>query len=99
MNIIYINPFSVCLWDRDGNGTSRILDAQIIADDALPGTKCLFEYVSCNVVARIGRIHLNKLMGTTGRAQNVGCSGNEVVTRATFCIHYFECILSADCAE
>jgi hypothetical protein len=99
MNIIYINSFNVCLWERDGNVTSRIIGAQIITFDALPGTKYLPEDVNCDVVARIGRIHLNELIGTTGGAQNVGCSGNEVVSMAAFCIRYFEHILPADCAD
>jgi hypothetical protein len=79
------------------NGT--VLGPQTLAYDALPGTKCLLEYVNCDVMARIGRIHLNKFMGTTGLAQNVGYSGNKVVSTATFCIRYFEYVLSVDCAE
>jgi hypothetical protein len=42
---------------------------------------------------------LNELMGMTGRAQNVGCSRNEVSNTAAFCLCYFECILSADSAD
>jgi hypothetical protein len=66
MSIICIDSFSVCLWGREGNIMSRILVPQILTCDALPRTKCLPENVSCDLVVRIGRIHLNKLMGTTG---------------------------------
>jgi hypothetical protein len=84
MSIICINSFSVCLRDRDGGVTSCILGAQLLAYDALPGTKCLPEDVNCDVLARIGRILLNELMEMTGRAQKVECWGNEVVSRAVF---------------
>jgi hypothetical protein len=42
------------------------------------------EYVSCDLLAKIGTTPLKKLMGTAGRAENVGCSGNEVVNNLTF---------------
>jgi hypothetical protein len=63
---------------------SRVLEPQILAYGALPGTEYLPEYVSCDVLARIGMILLNKLMGTAGRAENAGCSGNEVASTTTF---------------
>jgi hypothetical protein len=96
MSVICINSFTVCLWD--GNVTSHIPGLQILAYDALPGRKRLLEYVNCDVVARIRRIHPNKLMETIGRAQNVGYSGNEVMSSATFSIRYFLYIQSDDCA-
>jgi hypothetical protein len=98
MNILCVNSSGVCLRDRDGSVMSRILGPQILTDDALPRTKCLPEYVSCDELARIGRILLNKLMGTTGRAQNIELSRNDVVSMAVFCIGYFEYIRSADCS-
>jgi hypothetical protein len=84
MRIICIDSFSVYLRDRDGSIASRILDPQILVYDAFPGTKCFPEYVNCDVWARIGRILLNKFMGTTGRARNVGCSRNEAANAAAF---------------
>jgi hypothetical protein len=98
MNIICIGSFRVSLRDRNGSVTPHILGPQIIADDALTRTKCPFEYLNCEAVTRIGTILLNKLMGTTGRAQNVRCSGSAVVGTGAFSIYYFEYILSADCA-
>jgi hypothetical protein len=59
-------------------GIARILAPQIRAYDALAGTKRLPEYVSCDVLARIRTMLLNQLMRTAGRAQSVGCWGNEV---------------------
>jgi hypothetical protein len=70
MSIIRIDSFSVSL--RKGG--------QILAYNALSGTECLPEYVSCDVLARIVPVLLNKPMGTAGWAENVGCS--EMMWRA-----------------
>jgi hypothetical protein len=71
---------------------------QILADDVLPGTKYLPEYVICDVLSRIGTMPLNQLMGTAERAENDGCSGNDGASTTTFSIHFFQNILSADYA-
>jgi hypothetical protein len=44
-------------------------------------------------------LHCSSIMGTARRAENVGCSGKEVASIATFSICYFQCLLSADYAK
>jgi hypothetical protein len=73
----------------DSSITSHILVPPILVYDALPGTKGLPEYTSCDVLARIGTIHLNKFMQTAGGAENVRCSGNEVMSIVTLSIRCF----------
>jgi hypothetical protein len=57
------------------------------------------EDVSCGVLARFETRLLNELMGTTGRADDVGPSGDTVMSRLAFYVHYFRQAQSADCAE
>jgi hypothetical protein len=78
---------------------SRTLGPQIFAYHTLFGRECLPEYVSCDVLARIETTLLNKLMGRAGQAENVGRSGNEVASTATFSLGSFLCILSVGYAE
>jgi hypothetical protein len=48
------------------------------------------EYVNCDVLARIETGLLNELMGTTGRADNAGSSGDTVANRLNFSVRYFQ---------
>jgi hypothetical protein len=62
-----------------GTGTikSRVVSPQMLTYHVLPKTECLPEYATCGVLSRIRTGVLNKLMGTTGRVDNVGCLGAE----------------------
>jgi hypothetical protein len=72
IKIACTNCPGVCLRDRDDNVEAHVLGPQTRAYHGLWGRKCLFEDVNYFVQARIGTTVLNKLMGTTGRAENVG---------------------------
>jgi hypothetical protein len=45
--------------------------------------KNVFEWVSCNVLARIGTVLLTKVMGTAVRLENIGRYWDEVMSRVT----------------
>jgi hypothetical protein len=47
------------------------------------------EYVSCDVLARLETELLNEFMRPTGRADNVGFSGDTVMSGVAFSVHYF----------
>jgi hypothetical protein len=98
MNIAYINCVSLCLRDRNSRITSHVPGPEILGHHSWE-IKREFEHVICDVLARIETGLLNEFMGTTGRADHVGCSGDTVVGRVMFSVHYFRQAQSADCAE
>jgi hypothetical protein len=88
MRITSIRCFGLCPRDRDGSVTSPVCSPQRRAYHALRRRKCLLESVNCIALAIIGTL-LNKLMGMTKWAQNVGCLGSGVGNRITFSMRYF----------
>jgi hypothetical protein len=50
--------------------------------------------MSLDVLARIETGRLNKPMGTTGRAENIGSSGDTVLSRITFLCGIFNGAIS-----
>jgi hypothetical protein len=48
----------------------------------------MLAYMNSNVLARIGMYLLNKLTDTTGRAHDVGCSGDGVASKLTISRRY-----------
>jgi hypothetical protein len=99
MKIAHINYFGVALRDRDDNITFRILCSEVLADHVLRGTKRLLEDMNYDVLVRIGTAILNKFIGTTGGARNVGCSADGIVSMVAFSLYYFQFAKSADCIE
>jgi hypothetical protein len=72
MAIACVNHFSACFRDRDSNVMFGILGPGTLAPHALGRSKYLLESVNCDILPRIGVALLNKLMGTTEPAENVG---------------------------
>jgi hypothetical protein len=79
------------------SGTSRARQGHHARPDSgdvcisLPGTQHLFEYVTCDILARIRTAFLNKLIGTKGRGLNVRCSRDGAVSQVASCILHFGC--------
>jgi hypothetical protein len=46
---------------------SHVCMSEMLAYHALRGRKCLFKFVYCDVLVRMGTTLLNEFMGTTGR--------------------------------
>jgi hypothetical protein len=87
---------SILLRDRHGDVALRALSPEMLANHMLRGRKCSLEYVHCDVLARVGTAVLNKFMGTTGRAQNIGWERDEVTSMVPCPIRYFRDVRSAD---
>jgi hypothetical protein len=75
--------------DNDASVTCRVIIPEMLTYHALLETKSLQKYVGCDPVARIETDLLNQLMGTTGRAQNIGYSGDGIESMVTFSKRYF----------
>jgi hypothetical protein len=89
MNIICANCFSVCLRNRDNSITSLVPSPEILAC-YLWEIKRVSEYVNCDVLATLETGLLNEFMGTTGGEDNVGFSGDTVMSRVAPSVHYFQ---------
>jgi hypothetical protein len=63
MSIACITSFVALLRDGHGSVTLRAINPTLLADHALRPLKCLLGYVCCDMMARIGTVILNKLMG------------------------------------
>jgi hypothetical protein len=68
--------------------TLRSPEPDMLANHALRVTQCAVEYVRCDGLARIDIGALNKLLGTIGRAENIGSSRDHVMSLVTFSINY-----------
>jgi hypothetical protein len=99
MSVTCINCFTISLRDMKGSAALQVLDPEMFAGRAFRRTTVLLEYVSCDVLARIGTALLTKFMVTTGRAYNVGCSKEGMAAQAVFRVRYFRSAQSANCVE
>jgi hypothetical protein len=94
MSIACIKWLSVLLQDKDDSVMLRVLGPEMHADHALQGIKCLLGYMDYDVLAGISTAILNKLVGTTGLAQNLGWERNEVTNMMPFrCVIFNKCDL------
>jgi hypothetical protein len=96
MSSAYITSFVALLRERHTGETSRAINPAQLADHALRATKCVFGYLLCAILARIGTAVLNELMGTTGRTENIEWLQDEVRNMTTFSVRYFQFMRSAD---
>jgi hypothetical protein len=90
MSIASIDCFSVLLRDSHGSVTLGVLDPWMLAGHAVQMTKCMFQYVNCDRLARPRTALRDEFMGTTGRTHNAGDVMDGVVSMATFSIHYVQ---------
>jgi hypothetical protein len=81
------NYLSVCLRNRDSSITLRVPSAEILACHSWE-IRHVPEYMNCDVLVRLETGFLNELMGKTGRADNVGSSGDTAMSRVTFSVDY-----------
>jgi hypothetical protein len=86
--ITCVNNFSPYLRDKGTSATCRVISPEMLTYHALLDPESLQEYVGGGRMARIEMGLLNQLMGTTRRAQNIGCLGDGIETLIAFSIRY-----------